>query len=420
LEVLDSRGNPTVEAEVFLENGISSWAMVPSGASTGKHEALELRDGDGDRYLGKGVLKAVANVNEVIAPKLLGMDVFEQGIIDKKMLELDGTKRKTNLGANAILAVSMAVLKAAAKAKNKALYVYIASLFGEEPAEFVLPLPMCNILNGGKHAIGSTDLQEFMIMPTSAKKFSQAIRMAVEVFHTLKSIIHEKGWSTAVGDEGGFAPKLSSNEEPLKLIVEAVHKAGYKAGKDIAICLDPAASEIYKNGKYDLKKENRKLTATGMNKMYEAWVNKYPIISIEDGLAEADWKGFSDQTALLGESVQIVGDDLFVTNSERLEKGIATKAANAILIKLNQIGTVSETVATIKKAKSAGFFCVVSHRSGETEDSFIADFAVGAGTGQIKTGSLCRSERTCKYNRLLKIERELEERGKLSSFPIEG
>lgn len=419
-EILDSRGNPTVEVEMVLENGIKSWAAVPSGASTGRHEALELRDKDKNRYLGKGVLKAVANVNEIIAPKLIGMEVEDQTAIDRAMLELDGTEKKSSLGANAILGVSIASVKAAAQVLEKPLYAYISFLLGKESMNFLLPLPMCNILNGGKHAVGSTDLQEFMIMPVGAKKFSQAIRMAVEVFHNLAKIIKEKGWSTAVGDEGGFAPSLDSNEAPLKLIIKAIEKAGYKPGEEIAICLDPAASEIYRSSKYNLKNEGRKLTFSKMNKMYADWVEKYPIISIEDGLAENDWDGFVEQTKMLGDKIQIVGDDLFVTNKRRLEKGIKLKAANSILIKLNQIGTVTEAIETIKKAKKAGFSCVVSHRSGETEDSFIADFAVGAGNGQIKTGSLCRSERVCKYNRLLRIERELGERGNLAKFPFEG
>ncbi len=417
-EILDSRGNPTVEANVELENGILTTSAVPSGASTGTHEALELRDDDASRFLGKGVLKAVANVNDKIKPVLVGMDVENQETLDEKMLDLDGTENKNNLGANAILAVSMAAAKAAAQTQNKKLYAYLSTLFGPEKQEFIMPIPMMNVLNGGKHAIGSTDLQEFMIMPIGAPSIVEAVRWGAEVFHNLAKIIKEKGWSTAVGDEGGFAPSLSSNEEPLKLIVSAIEKAGYKPGKQIAIALDPAATEIFSDGKYVLKKENRSLTSEEMVAMYENWVNQYPLVSIEDGLAEDDWQGFTLMTKKLGNRIQIVGDDLYVTNPKRLERGVAEKSTNSVLIKLNQIGSVTETVRAIKVAQKAGMTAVVSHRSGETEDTFIADFVVGAGTGQIKTGSLCRSERIAKYNQLMRIERELGNKAKIAQFPF--
>jgi len=417
-EILDSRGNPTVEARIELENGIISTSAVPSGASTGSHEALELRDEDSSRFLGKGVLKAVSNVNGKIKPVLVGMDVENQQAIDEKMLQLDGTENKNNLGANAILAVSMAIAKVAAQTQNKKLYSYLSTLFGPEKQDFVMPIPMMNVLNGGKHAIGSTDLQEFMIMPVGAQSIVEAVRWGAEVFHNLAKIIKEKGWSTAVGDEGGFAPSLSSNEEPLKLIVAAIEKAGYKPGEQIAIALDPAATEIFSDGKYILKKENRSLTSEEMVTMYESWINQYPIVSIEDGLAEDDWEGFTLMTKKLGSRIQIVGDDLYVTNPRRLKQGIEKKATNSILIKLNQIGSVTETIRAIKVAQEAGMTAVVSHRSGETEDTFIADFVVGAGTGQIKTGSLCRSERIAKYNQLMRIERELGSKAKIAQFPF--
>ena len=417
-EILDSRGNPTVEARIELENGIISTSAVPSGASTGSHEALELRDEDSSRFLGKGVLKAVSNVNGKIKPVLVGMDVENQQAIDEKMLQLDGTENKNNLGANAILAVSMAIAKVAAQTQNKKLYSYLSTLFGPEKQDFVMPIPMMNVLNGGKHAIGSTDLQEFMIMPVGAQSIVEAVRWGAEVFHNLAKIIKEKGWSTAVGDEGGFAPSLSSNEEPLKLIVAAIGKAGYKPGEQIAIALDPAATEIFSDGKYILKKENRSLTSEEMVTMYESWINQYPIVSIEDGLAEDDWEGFTLMTKKLGSRIQIVGDDLYVTNPRRLKQGIEKKATNSILIKLNQIGSVTETIRAIKVAQEAGMTAVVSHRSGETEDTFIADFVVGAGTGQIKTGSLCRSERIAKYNQLMRIERELGSKAKIAQFPF--
>jgi enolase len=403
-EILDSRGNPTVEVDVILDNGILGRAAVPSGASTGENEAVELRDGDKSRYLGKGVLKAVGNVNNIIAPKVLGMDPSQQEKIDNLMIELDGTPNKAKLGANAILGVSMAAAKAAAADKGVPLYKY----FGGDQAT-LLPCPMLNILNGGKHADNNVDLQEFMIMPLGAKSFREALRMSAEVFHNLKAVLHGKGLSTAVGDEGGFAPNLSSNEEALQVIMEAIAKAGYKAGQDVFIALDPAASSFYKDGKYVLEgeKTDKIKDAKQMVDFYENLVNKYPIISIEDGLAEDDWAGFKLMTERLGKKIQIVGDDLFVTNIKFLTRGIAEKSANSVLIKVNQIGTLTETFATINMAKKANFTAVVSHRSGETEDTTIADLVVGMNTGQIKTGSTSRSERICKYNQLLRIEEEL-------------
>lgn len=417
-EVLDSRGNPTVMASLTLENGSSVEAMVPSGASTGSHEALELRDEDKSRFGGKGVLKAVANVNDVIAPALVGMDVTKQQEIDDKMLALDGTPTKSKLGANAILAVSMAVTKAGALASGKKLYAYIAELFGNSTESFKMPIPMMNVLNGGKHALGSTDMQEYMIMPIGAPSIAEAVRWGAETFHALGKMLKEKGFQTTVGDEGGYAPSLKRNEEPLELIIAAIEKAGYRPGVDIAIAQDPASSEFFKDGKYHLATENKSLTSEEMVELYASWVEKYPIVSIEDGLSEDDWSGFTAQTARIGNRVQIVGDDLFVTNVERLQKGIDTKAGNSILIKLNQIGSVSETIAAMKLASAHGFTSVVSHRSGETEDSFIADFVVGAGSGQIKTGSLSRSDRIAKYNRLMVIERELGSKATMAEFPF--
>ncbi len=417
-EILDSRGNPTVEARVVLENGISARAAVPSGASTGTHEALELRDKDKNRYLGKGVLKAVENINTKIASELIGMDVTNQEKIDEAMINLDGTNNKENLGANAVLAVSMACVRAAAKAKDMPLYTYINSLFENKKSEtFKMPIPMMNILNGGEHAGGGVDLQEFMVMPVGAPNIKEAVRWGSEIFHHLAEILEEKGFQTTVGDEGGFAPPLQNNEEPLQLIVEAIKKAGYQPGKEVSIALDPAANEVYEDGKYYLKTEERKLSSQEMVEMYADWVEKYPIVSIEDGLAEDDWEGFALMTEKLGDQIQIVGDDLYVTNPERLQKGIEMKASNSILIKVNQIGSVTETIRTIKMAEEADMSAVVSHRSGETEDTFIADFVVGAGTGQIKTGSLSRSERVAKYNQLMRIERDLQEKAEIAKFP---
>lgn len=403
-EILDSRGNPTVEVDVYLSDGSMGRAGVPSGASTGSHEAVELRDGDKKRFGGKGVTKAVNNVNIDIAKKLKGK-VWSQKTLDVAMIELDGTENKGKLGANAILGVSLAFAKATAVSESKPLWKYFKDI--SKTKEVRLPLPMMNILNGGSHALNSTDLQEFMIMPTGAKTFKQALQWGTEVFHELKKILKEKGLNTSVGDEGGYAPTLPTNEAAIEVILEAIKKAGYTPGKDISIAIDAAASEFYKDGKYVLATENRSLTSEEMVAFYENWVNKYPIVSIEDGLAEDDWSGWNLMTKKLGKKIQIVGDDLFVTNIKRLEKGINEKAGNSILIKLNQIGTVSETISAIQMAREAGFTAVVSHRSGETEDATIADFVVGLGTAQIKTGSLCRSERVAKYNQLLRIEESL-------------
>ncbi|MCX5854422.1 MAG: phosphopyruvate hydratase [Deltaproteobacteria bacterium] len=402
-EILDSRGNPTVEAEVTLFSGITGRASVPSGASTGEHEMLELRDGNKKRFLGKGVQKAVENVVHKIGPEIIGMDGLAQREIDYAMITLDGTENKGSLGANAILGVSLACAKAAADTLELPLYRYIGGVMAKD-----IPVPMMNILNGGQHADNNVDIQEFMIMPAGAGSFKEALRMSAEVFHTLKSVLKSKGYNTAVGDEGGFAPNLKSNEEALVLIMEAIEKAGYKPGKDIYIALDPAASTFYEGGKYILAAEKKpQKTAEEMVKFYSALVKRYPIISIEDGLAEDDWDGWKILTDALGEKIQIVGDDIFVTNKKRLEKGISLGVANSILIKLNQIGTLTETLETIQRAKEAGYTTVISHRSGETEDTYMADVAVAANCGQIKSGSLSRSERLAKYNQILRIEEEL-------------
>jgi len=402
-EILDSRGNPTVEVDIETECGIFERAAVPSGASTGTHEALELRDNDKKRYKGKGVLHAVQNIDEIIAPAVIGKSVLNQKEIDGVLLELDGTKDKSKLGANAILGVSMAVAKAGAAYSQLPLYQYLGGVGAVE-----LPVPMLNIINGGSHADNSVDLQEFMIMPVGASCFREALRISAEVFHTLKSVLKEKKYGTAVGDEGGFAPNLKSNEEALAVIVEAIDKAGYRPGKDVFIALDPAASEFFEDGKYVFKKSSGEVRSSAeMVDFYARLIGKYPIISIEDGLAEDDWEGWKLMTDKLGKKIQLVGDDLFVTNPERLKKGIEMGVTNSILIKLNQIGTVSETVETIKMAQTHGFTAVVSHRSGETEDTFIADLAVGLTTGQIKSGSVSRSERIAKYNQLMRIEEQL-------------
>lgn len=402
-EILDSRGNPTVEVDVVLQDGSFGRASVPSGASTGEHEAVELRDGDKSRYLGKGVLKAVANVNGEIRKAVKGKDALLQGEIDQCMIDLDGTPNKGRLGANAILGVSMAVAKAAAVSKKMPLYRYI----GGNNAH-ILPIPMMNILNGGSHADNNVDLQEFMVMPIGANSFSEALRWGAEVFHNLKKILHDKKLSTAVGDEGGFAPNLRSNVEAVEVILAAIDKAGYKAGKDISIALDPASSSFYEEGKYILEAEKKvKNTSQDMIDFYAKWVAKYPIVSIEDGLAEDDWDGWRGLTDRLGKKVQLVGDDLFVTNVKRLRMGIERKVANSILIKVNQIGTLSETLDSIDLARKHGYTAVVSHRSGETEDTTIAHLVVGMNTGQIKTGSICRTDRICKYNELLRIEESL-------------
>ncbi len=404
-EILDSRGNPTVEVDVELELGVVGRAAVPSGASTGEYEAVELRDDDPKRYKGKGVLKAVKNVMKTIAPKLIGMDACEQVLIDRTMIELDGTPNKGKLGANAILGVSLAVAKAASESVGLPLYRYLGGTNAK-----VLPVPMMNILNGGKHADNNVDLQEFMIMPFGAPTFSEALRMGAEIFHSLKKVLSTKGFNTAVGDEGGFAPNLKSNEQALELILEAIALAGYKVGEEIFIALDPAASELWsgQKKKYVLEAESvPEKTSDDMVRFYADLAKRYPIRSIEDGLEQDDWDGWKKLTAAIGEKIQIVGDDLFVTNTERLSRGIREKAANSILIKVNQIGTLTETLNAIEMAKSNGLTAVVSHRSGETEDTTIADIVVATNTGQIKTGSLCRTDRVCKYNRLLRIEEQL-------------
>ena len=402
-EILDSRGNPTVEADVELENGIIGTACVPSGASTGSREALELRDKDPLRYNGKGVLTAVENVNTHIREPLLGHDVENQKDLDQRMIEIDGTDNKGSLGANAILSVSLAAVKAAAMARGMALYEYLAELDGS-PGRYSMPVPMMNILNGGEHADNNVDIQEFMILPVGAVNFSEALRCGTEVFHTLKSVLSGRGLNTAVGDEGGFAPDLPSNEAALEAILESIEKAGYSAGKDVYLGLDCAASEFYRDNTYVLGSENRSFDSEGFTEYLVDLTRRYPIISIEDGMDESDWEGWGLLTDVIGREIQLVGDDLFVTNSEILQKGIDTKVANSILIKLNQIGTLTETLETIHLAKSAGYTTVISHRSGETEDTTIADLAVATAAGQIKTGSLSRSDRIAKYNRLLRIE----------------
>jgi enolase len=409
-EILDSRGNPTVECEVLLEDGSLGSAAVPSGASTGEFEALELRDGDKSRYNGKGVLKAVDNVHEIIAPELVGLDGLDQVLIDQTMLELDGTDNKGKLGANAILGVSMATARAAANALLVSLFRYLGGAYAR-----VLPMPMMNILNGGSHAPNNVDIQEFMVVPVGGETFAESLRMGAEVFHSLKKVLSSRKLVTSVGDEGGFAPDLKGNEEAIQVILEAIEKAGYTPGEDVALALDCAASEFYEDGKYVLKKsDGSTLDAGQLTEMYRQWVEKYPLVSIEDGLDENDWEGWAVLTEALGDRVQLVGDDLFVTNTKRLQEGIDRRAANSILIKLNQIGTVTETLACIDLAKRNGFTQVVSHRSGETEDTFIADLAVAVSCGQIKTGSASRSERICKYNRLLRIEEELAETARLA------
>ena len=405
-EILDSRGNPTVEVDVLLDDGSCGRAAVPSGASTGAYEAIELRDTKAKRYMGKGVTRAVKNVNEVIAPEVVGMDATQQEELDRLMIELDGTPNKGKLGANAILGVSLAAAKAAADSAGLPLYRYLGGCNAN-----ILPVPMMNILNGGKHSDNNVDFQEFMIMPIGAKSFPQALQMGAEVFHTLKSVLSKKGYATSVGDEGGFAPYLGSNEEALEVIMDAIKKAGYKAGKDIAIALDPAATEMFdsktKTYRFFKSDPKKKISCDALIAHWARWVDKFPIISIEDGLAEDDWTGWSKLTKKLGDKIQLVGDDLFVTNTKRLAKGIKLNSANSILIKLNQIGTLTETFEAINMARRAGWTAVISHRSGETEDSTIADLAVATGVGQIKTGSLCRTDRICKYNQLLRISEDL-------------
>ena len=408
-EILDSRGNPTIECDVLLESGVMGRAAVPSGASTGSREAIELRDGDKSRYLGKGVLKAVEHVNTEISEAVLGLDASEQAFLDRTLIDLDGTENKSRLGANATLAVSMAVARAAAEESGLPLYRY----FGGS-GSMQMPVPMMNVINGGAHANNNLDLQELMILPIGAPSFREAVRYGAEVFHALKKIIHDKGMSTAVGDEGGFAPNVASHEAAIQLILEAIEKAGYTAGEQIALGLDCAASEFYKDGKYHLEGEGLTLSAEEWTNVLSTWVDKYPIISIEDGMGEGDWDGWKHLTERLGKKVQLVGDDLFVTNTRILKEGIDKRIANSILIKINQIGTLTETFAAIEMAKRAGYTAVISHRSGETEDSTIADIAVGTNAGQIKTGSMSRSDRVAKYNQLLRIEEDL---GDIASYP---
>jgi enolase len=405
-EVLDSRGNPTVEADVLLDNGIIGTACAPSGASTGSREALELRDGDKSRYLGKGVLKAVANINGPIRDLLLGKDPVDQKALDQAMITLDGTENKASMGANAILAVSLAAAKAAAQDQDLPLYAHIANLNGT-PGVYSMPVPMMNIINGGEHADNNIDIQEFMVQPVGAKTFSDALRMGTEIFHHLKAVLKARGLNTAVGDEGGFAPNLASNEDALGAIAEAVANAGYKLGTDVTLALDCAASEFYEDGKYNLSGEGHSFDSEGFADYLAGLTSRYPIISIEDGLDESDWAGWKVLTDKIGDKIQLVGDDLFVTNTKILKEGIDKKIANSILIKFNQIGTLTETLEAIQMAKAAGYTAVISHRSGETEDSTIADLAVGTSAGQIKTGSLCRSDRVSKYNQLLRIEEQL-------------
>ena len=406
-EILDSRGNPTVEAEVTTDDGFCGRAIAPSGASTGKKEAVELRDGDKARFGGKGVLRAVDNVNKQIAEVLQGFNVTDQADADARMIELDGSNNKSKLGANAILAVSMALTRAAAAARGVPLYEYLRAHLCSDNT-MCMPVPMINILNGGAHAQGSTDIQEFMIVPVNADSFAEAARIGAEIFQTLKSILADKNHVTTVGDEGGFAPQLGDNEQALSLITQATEKAGYRPGEDVYLALDVAGSEMYKDGEYHLATENRRMSSDEMIELYRQWCKKYPLLSIEDGLDEDDWDGWQALTEALGDSVQLVGDDLFVTNPELIEKGVASKVANSVLIKLNQIGTVTETLEAMRLSQQAGYRCVVSHRSGETEDVFIADLAVATGAGQLKTGSLSRTDRVAKYNQLIRIEAALQ------------
>ena len=401
-EILDSRGNPTVEVDVFLEGGAVGTALVPSGASTGAHEAVELRDGDRERYGGKGVLGAVRNVNDVMRGELVGTDAIDQVSLDRLLIDIDGTPNKSSLGANALLGASLAIAHAAAEATDLPLYRYLGGAGAR-----TLPVPLVNILNGGKHAIDSTDFQEFMIVPLGAPSFREALRWAAETFHVLGDLLHERGFATTVGDEGGYAPSLASNEEAIAAILEAIERAGYQPGEQIAIALDPATTELFDDGSYRLAREERSLDAAGMVEFWSDWVNRYPIVSLEDGLAEDDWDGWAALTERLGDRIQLVGDDLLVTNTERLARAIRERSANSILVKLNQIGTLTETIEAVEMAHRAGWTAVISHRSGETEDTTIADLAVALNTGQIKTGSISRSERIAKYNRLLRIEEEL-------------
>lgn len=420
LEILDSRGNPTVLARVILENGLSGEAAVPSGASTGSYEAVELRDGDEARYHGAGVLQAVENIENIIAPALIGMEASDQVEIDQKMLSLDGTENKSRLGANALLAVSMACARAAALAAGQPLYQYLTKFNADFSGHYYLPVPMMNVLNGGKHADWATDIQEYMILPVGAKSFAGAVRMCAEIYQSLKKLLKTKQYAISVGDEGGFAPAFKDNEEPFQVLTEAAVAAGYVLGEDVVFGIDSAATEFYANGLYNLKKENKQLSSNELVNFYQDLASRHPLVSFEDVLAEDDWDGFKQFTAVFSPLCQIVGDDLYVTNVKRLERGIAEKSTNSILIKLNQIGTLTETVAAIDLARQHGLTAVVSHRSGETEDTFIADFVVAMGTGQIKTGAPCRSERTAKYNRLLAIAAELGDQAEYTSFPFAG
>lgn len=418
LQILDSRGNPTVQATVILENGLSASASVPSGASTGSYEAVELRDGDKTCYGGAGVLQAIKNIEEKIAPALVGQEVSEQEKIDNLMIALDGTENKANLGANAILGVSMAVARAAAMSLGEPLYKYLSRFNPDFSGKYIMPVPMMNVLNGGKHANWATDIQEYMILPIGAKSISEAVRMCAEIYQTLKKVLKEKNYNISVGDEGGFAPAVSSNEETFILLSEAVQKAGYQLGQDIIFGIDAAATEFFNNGSYELKKENKTMASDELIAFYQDIASRYPIMSFEDVLAEDDWEGFKKFTNSFNPAVQVVGDDLYVTNTKRLERGIQEKTTNSILIKLNQIGTLTETIAAVNKAHANGMTAVISHRSGETEDAFIADLVVALGTGQIKTGAPARSERTAKYNRLLAIEAELGSDSQYATFPF--
>ena len=419
LEILDSRGNPTVMATVILQNGLSASASVPSGASTGSYEAVELRDGDKSLYGGSGVRQAVSNIENIIAPALIGQDVTEQKKLDEMMINLDGTENKGKLGANAILGVSMAIARAAALSLNQPLYEYLSRFNPLFSGIYQMPIPMMNVLNGGKHANWATDIQEYMILPIGAKSIAEAVRMGAEIYQNLKKVLKEKNYSISVGDEGGFAPAVSSNEETFSLLSEAVSKAGYKLGTDIVYGIDAAATEFFNGQTYDLKKEGKQMNSAELISFYQDLATRYPVVSFEDVLAEDDWDGFKEFTASFNPPVQVVGDDLYVTNTKRLEKGIETKASNSILIKLNQIGTLTETIAAVNKAHENGLTAVISHRSGETEDAFIADLVVALGTGQIKTGAPARSERTAKYNRLMAIEAELGEKASYASFPFD-
>lgn len=420
LQILDSRGNPTVQATVILENGLSASASVPSGASTGSYEAVELRDGDKTCYGGAGVLQAIKNIEEKIAPALEGQEVTDQEKLDQLMISLDGTENKANLGANAILGVSMAIARAAAMSLDQPLYKYLSRFNPDFSGKYLMPIPMMNVLNGGKHANWATDIQEYMILPIGAKSIADAVRMCAEIYQTLKKVLKEKNYNISVGDEGGFAPAVASNEETFVLLSEAVQKAGYKLGQDIVFGIDAAATEFFNNGVYELKKENKTMTSDELIGFYQDIASRYPIVSFEDVLSEDDWEGFKKFTSAFNPAVQVVGDDLYVTNTERLERGIQEKTTNSILIKLNQIGTLTETIAAVNKAHSQGMTAVISHRSGETEDAFIADLVVALGTGQIKTGAPARSERTAKYNRLLAIEAELGNNSHYASFPFQN